>query len=262
MGLTTIQVVLWCLTLLLELLACAFAFRRRLYLQLPIFTTYLTMLIVRAAFIYVVYRDAGYGSRFAFYSYWITEAVLLAGRASGIGELTWKASRPYPGFRVVLKCMLAVVTFILLMHAAVGAILQRSGIPAFVLTLERDVELTAAAVLVVFLALTRLYDVPWRTLYKLVAAGLIFYSLVQVANNEISRHWMESHFHWWEAARSASFDIALVIWLIALARPSPARHGVTQVQDLQPLREFVRQGTDFIQELSARLHHFRKTVEK
>lgn len=260
MGLTTTQIALWYSTFLLELLACALALRKRLYLQLPIFTTYLFTLILRAAFIFAVYRSFGYASPFAFYSYWISEAVLMAGRAGSIGELAWRASRPYAGFRVVLKWALMLLTFVLLAHAAVAAMLQLSRIPAFVLTLERDFELTAAVVLVAFFALTRRYDVPVQTLQRLVAAGLIFYSLVQVTNNEISKYWMESHFHWWEAVRSSSFDVALIIWLIALARPSSPQADQNELVDTAVASGFMTKGTAALHELANQLARFRRKL--
>ena len=100
-----------------------------------------------------------------------------------------------------------------------------SRLPQFVLTLERNVEL-AAIVLVVLLALSQRYDVPFFATQRLVAAGLPLYSVIQMINNAISQQWLESYFHGWNVVRSGSFHAALIIWLIALARPSiEAREG-------------------------------------
>lgn len=255
MGLTFGQTILWYSAFSLEVLVCAFALRRRFYVHLPIFTVYLFLLIVRAIFIYVVYRAVGYASHFAFYSYWISEGILLSARAASIGELIWNASRGYAGLRAILKWVLAVITALLLIQASSAAIAHASRIPSFVLTLEQSLELAAAVALIVLLAFTRFYEVPLQRVQTLLTTGLLFYSLVQVANNAISKYGMESHFHWWEAVRSTSFSITLLIWLVALAkRPrEEAREGLQAPEDLQRARNLMRQGLRSLRELLERL---------
>jgi hypothetical protein len=262
MGLTTTQIILWYSAFILELVLCGLALWRHLYGRLPVFTAYLTVLAAREAFIYFVYRTAGYTSKLYFYSFWVAQAVLLAGRAASIGELAWSASCPYPGFRVVLKWVLTLTAFTLLLRAALAAMAQVPRIPPFVLTLERDVELTAAVVLVILLALSRRYDVPLQSPQRLVAAGLLVYSLVQVLNNAISQQSLESYFHGWNVVRTASFHVALVIWLIAMAKPLAPHPETRQPVDVQPIRDFMRQGAQVIQDLSARLTRFKRRLEK
>ncbi|MHB8527270.1 MAG: hypothetical protein ACYDD2_14075 [Candidatus Acidiferrales bacterium] len=144
MGLTLGQTVLWYSAFSLEVLVCALAVRRRLYAHLPIFTVYLFLLIVRAIFIYIVYSTIGYASHFAFYSYWISEGILLSARGASIGELIWNASRGYAGLRAILKWVLAVIISLLLIQASSAAIAQASRIPSFVITLEQSADNWAA----------------------------------------------------------------------------------------------------------------------
>ena len=260
MGLTLGQTVLWYLAFSLEVLVCVLALRKRLYVHLPIFTVYLLLLIVRAIFIYIVYRAIGYGSHFAFYSYWASEGTLLFARGASIGELIWNASRGYAGLRAILKWVLAAVTALLLTQAFSAAISHASRIPSFVLTLEQSLELAAAVALIVLLGFTRFYEVPLQRLQSLLTSGLLFYSLVQVTNNAISKYGMESHFHWWEAVRSTSFSITLLIWLIALATPlrEVPREGLQAPDDLQSTRNLMRQGLQLLRDLFERLHHFNR----
>ena len=262
MQLTTPEIVLWYSAILLELLVFGLAFWRRLYLHLPVFTGYLTVVIVREVFIYWVYYRAGYTSQLAFYSFWASQAVQLAGRAASVGELAWCASRPYPGFRVVLRWVLPGIALVLLLRAAFVATENAWHLPSFVLTLEREFELTAAVLLVTLFALARWYQVGMETFQRLIAAGLFVYSLVQVLNNAISRQWLESYFHWWDAVRVASFHAALAIWLIALAKPLPAPAKMPAPPDPHALRDFMRQGTEVIHQLAARLRRFRKRSGK
>ena len=260
MHLTNFEIILWYFTLLLDVLVCVLAFWRRLYVHLPLFTTYLTVLLAREAFMYWVYHSAGYTSRLAFYSFWMTQALLVIGRGASIGELGWVASRPYPGFRVVVKWVLSCIALVLLVFAAAIAITNISRLPPFILGLERDIDLTTTIVLVALFALSRRYRVSLESPQRLVAVGFFVYSLVQVLNNAISRQRLESYFHGWAIVWIVSFDAALVIWLLGLVRPLPPPPETPQPADLQAVREFMQQGTRVIRELSAHLSRFRKKL--
>lgn len=262
MGLTVGQTVLWYSTFALEVVVCGVAIRRRLYAYLPIFTSYLALLILRAIFIYVAYRFIGYLSHFAFYAYWISEGILLSARAASIGELIWNACRWYAGLRAMLRWVLAIVTSLLLAQASLAAMAHASRIPPFVLTLEQSLELAAAVSLIILLVFTRFYEVPLHRLQMLLASGLLFYSLVQVANNAISKYGAESHFHWWEGIRSASFCVALAIWLAALAKPLREQSGESiGPDDLERSRILMRRGPRLLQGLHDRLRHVNGEID-
>ncbi len=211
---------------------------------------------------YCVYLSAGYTSRLAFFSFWITQTFLLAARAAAIGELAWSAAHAYSGFRIVLKLVLTGIILTLLLWAASEAVANGSHLPRFVLSLERDFELVAAVVLVALLVLTAHYEVPVQTTQRLIALGLLAYSLVQVLNNTISRQWLESYFHSWAVIRAASFHAALVIWLVALWKPLPAPAKAAPGPDVESVAAFMRQGTQVIHELAGRLRRFRKDPQE
>jgi hypothetical protein len=260
MGLTTSDLVLWYISLFLELTVCVLALRRRLYRYLPVFTGYILAVFVRGLLMYWVYRRMGYTSRPAFYSFWGTQAVLLAWRGASIGELAWTASRSYFGFRVIMKWLVASISFFLLIQASWLAIKTPAQLPAFALALERDLELTAAIVLLVLLFLTIQYQIMLSSVQKLIALGLFLYSLVQVVNNAISNEWLRPYFHWWEIVRLVSFHLALVIWLFALRKPVIQQTIPVQPADLQPTREVVRHGTEIMRGLLERMSRFRRKL--
>jgi hypothetical protein len=255
---TVLQIVLWYSVLSLESVVCVLAFWRRLYQRLPVFTSYLTVLMVREVFVYCLYRTAGYNSKWAFYSYWATQALLLAGRGASIGELAWRASRNYPGFRVVLKWALISVALVLLLRAGWVGEENAAAIPQFVLSLERQLELTAATMLFALFLLSSRYEVPFQFPERLVALGLFEYSLVQIVNNAVSRQFLESYFRWGDIIRVASFQVALVIWFLALAKRLPPIETVQAPTDLEAIRDFVGQGEVMIRKLADRLRDFRK----
>jgi len=260
MGLTTAQITLWLSASILELTLCVLVFRRHWIRRLPFFSAYLVLLAVREAFVFCVYRSAGYTSKFALYSAWIAQLVLLAGRGLSIGELAWITSRPYPGFRIITKWLLALTACILLLRAAVASMASNSRLPHFVLALETDLEITAAIVLVLLIVLANRYEAYFPASERLIATGLLTYSLVQVVNNSISDHWLQSYFLGWNIVRAASFHVALVLWLIALAKPLPAPATQHERVDTEEARDFMIQGTATLRELTNQLTRFRKKL--
>ncbi len=261
MGLTTPELVLWYVSLFLELMVCVLALRRHLYRQVPVFTGYIIAVLLRGFIMYWVYQRIGYASRIAFISFWTTQAALLSWRGASIGELAWTASRSYLGLRTVMKWLVALISSTLLILAVWFAVEAPSQLPAFVLALERDLELTAAIVLLLLLSLTLHYQVILNRVQKLIALGLFAYSVAQVVNNAISSQWLQPYFHWWEIVRLISFHIALVIWLIALLRPLAIEPTSERPVELGPIRAFMTEGTAVMHDLSARLSRFRRKLQ-
>jgi len=129
-----------------------------------------------------------------------------------------------------------------------------------VLALERDLELTAALVLLALLWLTAHYQVEISRVQKRIALGLFLYSVAQVINNAVSKEWLLPYFHWWGIVRVASFHIALVIWLVALLRPISQEPRAEGPVDLQPIRAFMSAGAEVMHDLSTRLSRFRRRL--
>lgn len=260
MGLTTAQIVLSILAFTLELALCVLVFRKGWYRCLPFFSAYLLALIAREVFVFSVYETAGYRSKLALYSAWIAQLVLLLGRGLSIGELVWITWRPYPGFRVVTKWVLALAAFFLLLRAAIVSILSTARFPYFVLTLEAYLEITAAVILILLLVFATHYEAHLPFSEKLIVVGLLSYSLVQVVNNSISSHWLESYFLGWNIVRAASFHVSLVLWLIALSKTPFTSMSPYESMDTERARSFLTEGTTALHGLSKQLTRFRRKL--
>ena len=259
---TTAELILWYFGSFLVFLVCVLAYWRRLALQLPVFVIYLTLSVVREPFIFWVYHTAGITSRFAFYSFWLTQALLLAARAVAIFELGWSAARHYAGFGILLKLTSFAVVLVILVPAGFMAAGNVSHLSSFVLGLERDFELTAAVLLFAFLALSARYDIGLPNVLRLIALGLLVYSLIQVLNNSISRNWVDAYFHWWAAVRAVSFHLMLLIWLVALWKPLPPVADTTPSQNLERIASVMRRGTDLAHDIAGRLTRLTKSVNR
>lgn len=260
MQLNGAEAVLWYCSVALDLGLCALIVWRRTYRRLPVFASYVAILLAREVVLYSIYRTHGYNSRASFYSYWMTEGLVLVARGLAIGELAWSASRLYPGFRVVLKWSLTAVAGLFLLYTSAVAFNNARRLPSLILGLERDLNLTAAVALLVLLCLSQQYEVFWDVPRKLIALGLFVYSALQVPGNAISIALVRSHFHWWNILRTLSFEIAQVLWIFALIRtwPQPATPA-PEPTDIDALRALVRGGNERLHLLSTRLSQFRKT---
>jgi hypothetical protein len=214
---------------LLELVVCAYAFRRRLYLRLPLFTAYLTLLFLRNFVLWWFYLGPGYDSRAAFDYFWVTQGLLLAARGAAIGEIAWRVLHRYRGIWTLGLLVLLITAVSLLAHAGYSALGNRSWIAPFVLTAERGLELAAVGIVVSLFYFSRYYGIRLEPVEGMVALGLGIYSAVQVINISFMREWLTRYFHWWANIRVISFLVALAIWWLALRKPLPAERPAPEL---------------------------------
>jgi len=252
MSLTWGDYLLWASGSVLLLVVCAFALRRRLYLRLPLFTAYLFLVLLREPGVWWAYHGPGYASRIAFFYYWLTQAVLLAARGAATAEIAWRVLRDYRGVWALAWRLLSLVTMVLLVIAARASYRNTYWIFAFILTAERGFELTAAVTLIALLTLTSYYRIRLEPAQRMVALGLCFYSAVQVLNNSF-RLWLPQYFHLPSTIRVVSFDVALVIWWLALRKPLPVAGPSPALLRQEVYEEFSPQVNNQLRELNQRL---------
>src|SRR5712692_1811011 len=222
MQLTASDHLLWGLASFLELILCVLVVRRGLHRRLPFFTGYLVLLILCDALHWWIYHRWGYGSWPAWYFSWTAQGVMFVARGVVVVELCRSSLRAYRGIWALTWRLLAALALALIVHAGLSAAGNRSWIAPFVLTAERGLELAAVGILVLLLAVCRYYEIRLEPVQKMILLGLGFYSAIQVLNNSFMREWLTQYFHWWNGIRLASFQVALVIWLLALRKPLPA----------------------------------------
>jgi hypothetical protein len=262
MNLSFVQVGLWASTFVLECIVCFLAFRRRLYLQMKLFSGYLAMLVVREVFLYWAYHVFGYSSRFAFYAFWLSQAFVLLLRAGSIAEIIWKASLAYPGFRMIAGWLIALASVLLIGRASWVVVHNVMDAPVLILGVEHHVEFTAAVVLFLLFVLWIRYDVPLRQHETLVAVGLFAYSLVQEVNDAVAQHWVGPYFHWRDRIRVVSFMLVLIVWIVALRKPLAAPIIARAPAPTSEIREYMQYGTALLETLYRNLRKFRKTWGK
>ncbi|MBI3669763.1 MAG: hypothetical protein HY237_08300 [Acidobacteria bacterium] len=214
--------ILWVAGTVLELLAATLAIRHGLFRRLPVFTGYLFLVVAHEIGWWAIVHSSGYASPPAFYFYWVSQALLLSARALAIAELCQSILRPYRGVWALAWRILLVTASGLLSYAAWASFGNRAWITLFILTAQRGLELAAVAILITLMLISRYYGIQVQPLQRLIALGLGFYSAVQILNNSFMREFLGHYFDWWNWVRASSFQVALVLWLLALRKPLPA----------------------------------------
>jgi hypothetical protein len=214
-----VESVLWGLGTALKLLLCFFAFYRRLYRRLPWLTFYLALLPAEVAVVWWAYREWGYTSSPAWYAYWSALGIVLIARALVIAELCLKSLASYPGLWSVMRKLLVLAGSILLLWAGVAAARNAYWISAFVLTTEQDLEFSGAVILTLLVAISVCYRVWLGSVERNIAFGLALYSIFQAMNHTFLSRQLMPYFPWWDSVRVASFDAAMVFWLLPLLKP-------------------------------------------
>ncbi len=212
---------LWVLTTLLEGVVCALVLRRGLYRRLPIFTVYAAVLFLRTLVLWHLYYHSGFDSQLATYFSWGTRDLLIAAGGAVCLELCRVMLAGYRGAWFLARKLLPGFGAAILVYAAVDAYRQAPVIARFVLTLERGLELAVAAALLSSLLISARYRIPVAQGPRLIAVGLCSHSLFQVLNNSLLSFWLGPYFSWWNNVRAVSFQVALVLWLIAMRKPWP-----------------------------------------
>ncbi len=206
---------------------------------------YAALLVVEFAVVWFVYREWGYFSRAAFYTYWYSSLVVLFARALVVAELCWTSLRNYPFIWSLGRMLFSLTTLLVLGCAVVVAFKNNSPLSTFGLTAERGLEVSFAVVLVALLGFSNWYGVTLGLVARSIIVGLGVYSCFQVINNTFMDRWMSRYFHWWVSIRVIAFDLAVLAWIAPLRRPlPPVEQGPTVLSEsvaIRLLREVLAQ---------------------
>ncbi len=240
MPLSSAELLLWVLTILLQFGLCVLVFWRGLHRRLPIFSSYAVLVLLAPISVWYAYRRWGYQSWTAWYFAWIAQGVAVFARGAAVAELCWRILRAYSGVWGLAWRVLALLAVLLTAHAMVAAEADARWVVPFVLTADRGLETMIAAVLLAVLAICAYYQIGVEPLYRWIVVGLCFNSIIQALNNSFLRNWLSTHIFFWNEVRLLSFEIAIVVWCVALwkpllaERPAPVLLGQQVYDELTP----------------------------
>ena len=204
----------------LEVVVVFLAMRRRLWERLPLFFTYLVLLvpfdIVRSWVLY----ECGLYSRPYSLTYWLTQAALVVARGVALADFCRAALETYPGVWQLARSLLAGTAVVILALAGF-----RTGgadhIDSYVLFVERELEFAIVLTLLLLLVLSRYYQVAMERPLGGIAIGLLLYSTTVLITNSIVTQRLAWAGSVWEVVRRVVFQVTTAIWIYALLRPLP-----------------------------------------
>jgi hypothetical protein len=213
---------LWTLTVILEGTLCAVVVHQRLWRRLPLFSIYVLFKFFITIALWLVYKRFGYDSDSALYFYWSTQSLLLVTRASVCVELCLLAFKHRPGLWFHAQRVLNSITAVILVYVVIDAYRHVYFVSKIILSSERGLEFAVAILLASLLLIAKRYRIPIERAPSLIAAGVCLHSAFKVLNDTLLKPWLVPHLPWWNSVQVVSFQVALVIWLLALRRPLPA----------------------------------------
>lgn len=251
MSLSVFSLAHWALSALLEAAILVFAFRRRLGERLPIFVVYLTVLVCNEVAAFGLYQTVGFGSKTFFYVYWSTQGLFLLLRALVVYEICRSILSPLEGVWRLAKPFLAMMGCILLTTMLVSARGTPLNLASLIPPGQRGLELIIVGLLIAGLAFCRYYRVRAEKYVAWIALGLGFHSIVQATDNTFLP-WL-AHFTLWAALSHVSFDVAMIMWVVALWSPLPAIQHSRRLLGQDEYDRLCPQVTAQLRELNTRL---------
>jgi len=197
--------------------------RREVYRRLPFFSIYILTVVMSGAAVWWTYHKYGYASLTSFSLAWVLQALALVARGVAVGELCHRVLSAYRGVWALAWRLMAGMSIFLMVYAGLAAYSNRDHLTAFILTAERGVELAAAVLLMLLLAISHYYGIRVPTPERLLIVGLCAWSLVQVLNDIGFHIWLssETYFAWANKIRMLSYQAAVLVWIFAVRRPLP-----------------------------------------
>lgn len=215
----------WSFVVVLEISVLALSLRRGLARRLPGFVGYARALLANELITLYVYRVYGLNSEAYFYCYWILQALLFSLRAVVVYEICKVILSPFAGVWKLTKPALLAIGALLAALAGLSAQHGRYFFTTAVLNGQAGLEFAVVCLLIAGLGFCSYYGVRVERYLTWMAFGYGFYSIVHVADNILLQYWSGpwlTHFAIWNAVQHSAFDIALVMWVVALWKPLPA----------------------------------------
>ena len=223
---------IWCCSIALEILLLLRGFRTGLVRRFPIFHAYIAYVIAQEFVRFLGHRQSDEIYRPV---YWGTEFLALALGSLVIFEIYRVSFAAYPGAARMARNALAFVFLVALARGISDAIAARSGwlaqVPA--MDIERALRAVQAAAILALVSLFLLYSVPFGRNLR----GVLLGYGVFVAGRVICLVFVSQSVHnFWFYAYSASYSLALTLWLAYLwsYQPIPqVQAGVALESDYQ-----------------------------
>jgi len=209
---------------------------------------------------WIVYQTFGFHALTGYYCYWISLLLNAGARSLAIAELCRYKLRVYQGIWGLVWRLLAGVSMLFLLHAAIDTWGQPNRLAIYSLTLDRDLDVASVAILAALLLVHNYYGLSLEPLQRKIAAGICLICGVDVIGNTILLSLFTGYLFplfganrtplWstlepqivrakdiWSTIHLFCFMAAMGIWCYALRKPIPARIETPEMLPAEVYRE-------------------------
>jgi len=243
----------WALTVMMEIVLCLYLARGGRFRTYPAFFVYITSTILQSALGLAAYRHWGFRDELTWEVVWGSQAFILLARWIAVVEIAKRVLASYAGIWVLAKGALSAVGLAVLGYGMSFAHGDWHGV---VLSAERGLELSVAAVIVTLLFFVRYYRLEIPFTDRMLAIGFCLYACFAVVNYSIFEPRLQSHVHLWNFLRIVTYFASLVIWL----------RGVRHQEAVETAREVQHVSGELYGKLSSgidsRLKHLNAHIEQ
>jgi len=222
MQLTHTDYLLWAVSTGLQAVLFAVMAWTRFYRRLPYFSLYVAIVLAADAYLWYAYHKYGFASAASFTLAWSLQGITLGPRGLAVGELCRRALSPYRGVWALAWRLLTGAAILLLVYAGLASYSSRTRVATFILTAERGLELAAAVLLLLLLAISHYYRIEILVPERLLIYGLCAWSLVQVLNDVAWQVLASRYFQWANKIHVISYQVTVAVWIYAVLRPVTA----------------------------------------
>lgn len=171
-------------------LLCSLVHFRKIGNRLPYFSVYVDVMLVSSVFDALLLWKFGFHSAANYYGLWTSYALVLLARSGAVAELCRNCLRAYPGIWALAWRLFGLMALGLLAHAAWDASGQPRWIEAYMLTLERDINVATFLILAAMLLMSHYYHIRLEQLQQWIAFGICFYCVTAFANGSVLRDFL------------------------------------------------------------------------
>jgi hypothetical protein len=224
---------LWCAHPILQLAVAVALWRRKLYQQFPVFSTYILAQIVIFAVTFPFWRSGNY--EWFFWSYWLGAVVSAILGFKVIHEVFLDVFRPYHTLKDLGTMLFRWAGVVMLMVSAIVAFSNSSDhspLAHAVITLQRSVRLVQTGLILFLLLFSRYLGVSRRQQSFGIALGFGFFAGVELVILALASGGF-LHESGLGLVNMTTYNLAILVWLgyslaSKVVRKTAANHLQTQ----------------------------------
>ena len=200
--------IVWGFTIAIQCAVIVFMVWKKQYRDFPAIFVYMLVNLAQSPVLYAVYSIKGYVSWPAFWTGWISQAIVVIARWAAVCELCWNVLGQFQGIWALTWRVLAVLGGVVLLLAI---LLGGHDFVRLVSTLDLGLEISMSTVLVVFFLFARYYRVPMEISLRSIGTAFCLYSIFRAFNDLVLQTFLRDYANTWNLVDEVTYFATLVL---------------------------------------------------